>query len=250
MLAGRLVLVALGAASTAAFRPGLPRAGSTSLCMGAGGAEKLETLPELVVLDLDMCVWSPEMFELSLVPKANQDEVCGDLGGNYGDGVTGAKSGGRTIQLFPGARFALQQFYEGAYPGVRLAAASSADTPLAVSIGRAAMGLIEVVPGVTVREVFAMGWPEGFEGNMQIGRTPPLSSDKSKTHFPILKDQTGVAYDKMLFFDDSLWSDHCALVERRCKGVVTWATPNGLQISDWKAALNRYAEVTATRLAK
>jgi magnesium-dependent phosphatase 1 len=65
------------------------------------------------------------------------------------------------------------------------AAASSADTPLAVSIGRKAMTMLEVAPGVTVRQVFALGWPEGFEGNMQIGRTSPLSSDKAHTHFPI-----------------------------------------------------------------
>ena len=36
---------------------------------------------------------------------------------------------------------------------MRLAAASSADTPFAVQIGRAAMRILEVVPGVTVEEV-------------------------------------------------------------------------------------------------
>jgi hypothetical protein len=36
---------------------------------------------------------------------------------------------------------------------MRLAAASSANTPLAVKIGRAAMQILEVVPGVTVEEV-------------------------------------------------------------------------------------------------
>ena len=61
-----------------------------------------------------------------------------------------------------------------------------ADTPLAVSIGRKAMSMLEVDAGVTVRQVFAKGWPEGFEGNLQIGRSPPLSSDKAVTHFPIL----------------------------------------------------------------
>lgn len=28
-------------------------------------------------------------------------------------------------------------------------------------------------------------------------------------------------YNQMLFFDDSVWSDHCGHVERECKGVVS-----------------------------
>jgi len=48
---------------------------------------------------------------------------------------------------------------------------------------------------------------------MQIGRSPPLSSDKT-THFRLLQENTGVPYDRMLFFDDCGWSDNCAVVER------------------------------------
>jgi hypothetical protein len=29
--------------------------------------------------------------------------------------------------------------------------------------------------------VLGMGWPEDFEGHLQIGRTPPLSSNKAAT---------------------------------------------------------------------
>ena len=40
-------------------------------------------------------------------------------------------------------------------PTMRIAAASSADTPLAVEIGRAAMGILEVLPGeVRVRRQY------------------------------------------------------------------------------------------------
>ena len=46
-----------------------------------------------------------------------------------------------------------QEYWTGKYPGMRLAAASSADTPLAVKIGRKAMTLLEIVPGVTMEEV-------------------------------------------------------------------------------------------------
>lgn len=126
--------------------------------------------------------------------------------------MIGCKSGRSTITLFDGALHALRQIHKGVHPEMRCAAASSADTPQAVAIGRAALGILEVVPGVTVREVLATGWPDGFEGNVQIGRTPPLSSDKSATHFPLLLEKTGIPYAEMLFFDDCNWGDHCAKV--------------------------------------
>jgi magnesium-dependent phosphatase 1 len=196
-------------------------------------------LPELVVFDLDMCLWSPEMYTLSEVPSS-QDMVIGSLG-DYGDGVISVRSGRDEIQLFPAALSVLQKVYKGQYPGVRLAAASSADTPHAVKIGRTALGMLEVVPGVTVREVFAQGWPEGFEGNLQIGRTAPLSSNKAATHFPFIKKATLIDYDKMLFFDDCNWGDNCGNVERHCNGVTTQRTPGGLQWEEWELGLKKYA---------
>jgi magnesium-dependent phosphatase 1 len=157
-------------------------------------------------------------------------------------GVTAVMSGRHHIKLFPGALKVLQDIYSGAYPSVRIAAASSADTPLAVSIGKKSMTMLEIFPNVTMRDVFAMGWEDGFEGNIQIGRTHPLSSNKSKTHFPILKRETGIQYNKMVFFDDCNWSDHCSLVAAACPGVVTQPTPHGLQESEWHLALSSYSD--------
>ena len=48
-------------------------------------------LPQLVVLDLDMCVWSPEMYELDDLPTADNVRM-GDLNGR-GEGVVGVYSG-------------------------------------------------------------------------------------------------------------------------------------------------------------
>jgi magnesium-dependent phosphatase 1 len=126
--------------------------------------------------------------------------------------VVGCKSGREVIRLFDGALHALRQIHRGVHKGMRCATASSADTPHAVAIGTAALGILEVVPGITVRDVLAMGWPEGFDGNVRIGRSPPLSSDKAATHFPLLKESTGVPYSEMLFFDDCNWGDHCGKV--------------------------------------
>jgi len=202
-------------------------------------------VPALAVFDLDACLWNQEMFQLRVLVD-RENPVMGPLTPGGDVGVVGARSGGDIIKLHPGALHALQRFHAGDYPGMRCAAASSADTPLAVSIGRSALDLLEVVPGVTVREVLAMGFPEGFEGNLQIGRTPPLSSNKAQTHFPFLKRETAIPFDKMLFFDDCNWGDHCAAVGNGCRekasglGPVTVRTPRGLQVADWEEGVAAY----------
>ena len=60
----------------------------------------------------------------------------------------------------------------------------------AEKVGRTALKMLEVVPGVTVWDVLMNDW-DGRDIN-QIGRQPPkLSPNKSKSHFPNLKEETG-----------------------------------------------------------
>ena len=40
-----------------------------------------------------------------------------------------------------------------------------------------------------------------------------------------LREDTGIPYNEMLFFDDCLRTDYCAIVAKNCPGVVTQATP-------------------------
>lgn len=132
------------------------------------------------------------------------------------------------------------------YPGTKVCFASSADTPLAEKIGRKTLTLLEVVPGVTVWDlVVGRDW-NGDDIN-QIGRQPPLSANKSQTHFPILRELTKIRYDRMLFFDDCQWGDHCGQVERACKddgrSVVTVRTPFGLGVDEWAEGLSKYAKL-------
>lgn len=140
-----------------------------------------------------------------------------------------------------------------------------------INVDAAALKLLEVVPGTTVWDlVVGRDW-NGVDVN-QIGRQPPLSSNKSATHFPILREITKVSYDRMLFFDDCQvwfkiyqhsfeithlnlhvhhiikWGDHCGQVERACKerngrGPVTVRTPYGLRVDEWNEGLAKYAEV-------
>jgi len=198
--------------------------------------------PEMVVFDLDACLWDQEMYTLDSMPST---KVVGDLNGR-GEGVKGVMSGSDKISLHPGALLALQEFHDGKYPGMKLAAASSADTPFAVKIGRQALKMLEVVPGVTVWDCLTAAW--GGKDVNQIGRSPPLSSDKAATHFPILREMTGVRFDKMLFFDDCNWGDHCTKVATRCLepdtklGPVTLKTPMGLRVQEWQMGMKKYAE--------
>ena len=88
------------------------------------------------------------MYTLNEVPEV---AIRGPLG-DAGEGVVAVKSGSDTIRLFPGALKVLQDYHNGEYPGMRIAAASSADTPFAVKIARKALTMLEVVPGVTVSQ--------------------------------------------------------------------------------------------------
>ena len=89
-----------------------------AICMlinRVGMALKLPAiLPKLIVFDLDMCLWSPEMYELSVVPVEG-DKIIGKLGKLDQEGCIKVKSGGHdTIQLFPAALQVLQHFYNAA----------------------------------------------------------------------------------------------------------------------------------------
>ena len=83
--------------------------------------------PELVVFDLDMCMWSPEMYELDSCPTV---AVRGE-GADGKEMVVGARTRrGSTVKLFPGALHALQELYlqrDSAWAGTLVAAASSSE---------------------------------------------------------------------------------------------------------------------------
>lgn len=64
--------------------------------------------------------------------------------------------------------------------------------------------------------------------------------DNKGRHFKKLQEDSGFAYDEMLFFDDCNWGDNCRDVEWACPGVVTVKTPEGLTPEKW-------AEVSTSR---
>lgn len=189
--------------------------------------------PELLVFDCDMCLWSPEMYELRSLPTEKVIDKDGL--------VVGAKNRhGQTVRLFPGALKVLSDYASGKFPKhCRIAAASSADNDMAVRCAHQSMATLEILPGVTMANVFESGFKKGFRGNLQIGRSGKLSSNKT-THFNELKKETGIEFDKMLFFDDCNWSDNCAIVSKL--GVSTQKTPRGLTMSEFENGLRTYTK--------
>eukprot|EP00985_Skeletonema_marinoi_P029548 scaffold28195_cov104-Skeletonema_marinoi.AAC.3 len=134
--------------------------------MGAGHGP----FPYLCVFDLDACFWDQEMYTLSKICDSS-NVVKGDLIGR-GEGVVGVMSGRSKISLHMGSLIALQNHYDNKFDDMKVCFASSADTPLAEKIGRSALKLLEVVPGVSVWDlVVGRDW-DGEDIN-QIGRQPP-----------------------------------------------------------------------------
>lgn len=237
----------------AAFIHTSSRACSTTTKGSSASALNIMVTPELIVFDLDACFWDQEMYEMRAIPGPD-DGVMGDLNGR-GKGVIGVMSGGHQISLHRGSLWALHNHADGKYGDTKVAFASSADTAFAEKVGRASLKMLEVLPGLTVWDlVVGRDW-QGRDIN-QIGRQAPLSSNKAATHFPFLKRETGIRYDRMLFFDDCNWGDHCGMVAAGCResdtnhGPATLRTPNGLRVQDFKLGLEVYAKQAAALASK
>ena len=144
-------------------------------------------LPSMIVFDLDDCLWTPEMHELPGMPSI---PAQGKLS-NGEQGVVGVKvpRSDTTVTLYPGARQALHELAtDPKYEGIVLATASSSLEP---SYSRACLRIIEILPGVTLNDMFR---------HNAIGRSGRLTPNKT-THFQLLHEESGIDYEEMLFFD-------------------------------------------------
>jgi magnesium-dependent phosphatase 1 len=204
-----------------------------------------------LILTIALLLLPHKVYEMPALPERT---VTGDLNGR-GEGVTGVYSGPHKISLHTGSLKALQDHADGKFGSMKVCFASSADTPFAEKIGRASLQKLEVLPGLTVWDlVVGRDW-NGVDVN-QIGRQPPLSSNKAATHFPRIKQMTGIRYDRMLFFDDCIWGDHCGMVAAACReedterGPAVVRTPNGLREKEWAEGLQVYAQHAASLAEK
>ena len=205
-----------------------------------------DVLPKLIVFDLDDCLCTPEMHELSGMPTIAVEGPLDPNDNNSQLGTVGMKvpsrrrGGGRgfdwggysnddeeIVELYPGARLVLRELAtKPKYSGVKIAVASSSLEP---SFSRACISGIEIIEDVTMKDMISYA---------QIGRDGQLTSRKT-SHFRLLREQSGVEYKEMLFFDDCNWGDHVGDLESSC-GVVGVRTPNGLTLDEFHLGLEKF----------
>jgi hypothetical protein len=110
-------------------------------------------------------------------------------GGGRGIDWSGNDGTEEVVELYPGARMALRELATNPeYGGIRIAVAS---TSLEPSYSRACIDKIEIVEGLTMRDMISYS---------QIGRSGRLTSRKTG-HFRLIHEESGgVPYEEMLFF--------------------------------------------------
>jgi magnesium-dependent phosphatase 1 len=144
--------------------------------------------------------------------------------GAWGDGYNTDE----VVQLYPGARLALRELaMNPKYRNVKIAVAS---TSLEPEYSRSCIAGIEIVEGVTMKDMISYA---------QIGRSGKLTSIKT-SHFQLIHGQSGIPYEDMLFFDDCNWDDHVGCLERNF-GVVGMRTPNGLRLDEFHQGLLEFS---------
>ena len=171
-------------------------------------------LPKLIVLDLDNTVWTPELYTLRQLP------------GYASAGPPGPRAG-EDVWLIDGAAAALHE----------LATCEQwADTKVAVASrtnkGRWAQALLHdfVVPGCDGRSIASM-----------LSQSEIYTGEKTR-HFASLHEGTGIAYEDMLFFDDSSGGKYGNLEPVSRLGVLCAHCPDGLTPAVWRHALEAYAQ--------
>lgn len=214
-----------------------------------GGGTPSQTnpdLPSMIVFDLDDCLWTPEMHELSGPPSVrvegplDPNDPCGSPLGTVGMKVPSRRRGGwggddeEIVELYPGARLALRELaLDPKYRGIPIAVAS---TSLEPSYSHASIDGLEILPDLTLRDMISYA---------QVGRTGNLTSRKT-SHFKLLHRESGIPYEEMIFFDDCNWGDHVGDLNREF-GVVGQRTPNGLQLEEFHRGLENYRKEAQKR---
>ena len=200
-------------------------------------------LPALIVFDLDDCLWTPEMHELSGMPSKpiegpldpnNPDSPLGTIGlavprGKRGGWGSYNDDDEEVVELYHGARLALRELISNPeYKNIQIGVAS---TSLEPSYSRACIAGIEISQEIYLKDIISYA---------QIGRSGQLNSRKVN-HFKFIHEESGVPYEDMLYFDDCNWGDHVRDVQNEF-GVVGVRTPCGLRLEDFHEGMQLFAE--------
>lgn len=166
-------------------------------------SSSLPSLPSLIVFDLDNTLWTPELYQLRSIARANQNPVAH-----------------KDVQLFPAVKDIIRQIKDGErFANTKFAIASRT---------KSVAWAHDLLEQFELKDIF--DFVEIFPGD-------------KKQHFSNLKKASGVDYGDMIFFDDARdgrWGN-CEPVSQL--GVLSVHCPNGIsEQSIWTNALERYAE--------
>lgn len=190
---------------------------ATSPTMSAPAASS-RRVPRLLIFDLDACLWTPEMFELSSAPTV------------YDAKAGGMRAGGDVVRLFPGALAVLRRVLHDRAsiggPDLQVAVASSTTCPDWAQTCLENI-VVDEATGTTVAQL--VSYRQIFPGN------------KGRTHVPNIAKESGVDFASMIFWDDCIYGDNCGDVARNCDGIVCVRTPSGMTEELFEHGLKAFA---------
>ncbi|CAB9518152.1 Inherit from virNOG: Magnesium-dependent phosphatase [Seminavis robusta] len=169
-----------------------------------------QVLPELIVLDLDNCLWTPELYQLNpkKIPQARRD-----------------------IQLFPEVPLIFQSILE--------LQQQNTDDPQPPSTQWA-------IASRAQNEEWALQLLKDFSISEDLSISdvvpPPniqIQGGTKKRHFQSLRQSTGVPYHRMMFFDD--WVVNLQEVSQL--GVLGCHCPHGMTLDIFRHGLNEYHDL-------
>ncbi|KAL7536040.1 hypothetical protein ACHAWF_005346 [Thalassiosira exigua] len=168
----------------------------------------LQSMPSLIVFDLDNTLWTPELYQLRKLARSNQYPVA------HND-----------VKLFPAVKEIIEQIKDdrdGRFANTKFAVASRT---------KSVDWAHDLLEQFELKELF--DFVEIFPGD-------------KKQHFGNLKRVSGVEFKDMLFFDDARDGRYgnCEPVSRL--GVLSVHCPNGIyEKSIWTNALEHYKDWSA-----
>ena len=159
--------------------------------------------PKLIVFDLDNTLWTPELYQLRKQKQGGHPPIAGS-----------------DVQLFPGAKIILDRIRENAY---------GEDTRFAIASRTKSINwAFSLLDDFGIADLF---------DHMEIFPASKLE------HFCRLKEDSGIPYSEMLFFDDARDGKFGNCVPVANLGVLAVHCPTGLHSeSVFDRALDYFAE--------
>lgn len=180
-----------------------PSQGSVNSCDNSNS--RLSALPRVIVFDLDNTLWTPELYKLRRLERANQIPVAG-----------------RDVELFPGAK----QVLETILPN--LGGSDDDEKPILAVASRTnkVEWAEDLLDQFQLRDLFDV--IEIFPGT-------------KTNHFAKIQRRTKVPFHEMMFFDDARDGRYGNCEPVAAMGVFCIHCPDGLQTKDvFERALDLY----------